>query len=132
MTTWQMNYPRTAKKMDMQRLNSIMWNILCGQVRNCFMFINENTLVLFLCNSCLFVLQSDQLNSLERSKPKYFSTTYNQVPNLLPQRIADNLSVPLAFASILHLATENNLELQQKYGNLDDFVVLHSSRKSGF
>ena len=39
--------------------------------------------------------------------------------------MADNLSVALAFAALLHLANENNLSLEQLYGSLDDFVVVH-------
>jgi hypothetical protein len=39
--------------------------------------------------------------------------------------MADNLSVALAFAALLHLANENNLALEQIYGSLDDFVVVH-------
>jgi len=44
---------------------------------------------------------------------------------MLPQKMADNLSVALAFAALLHLANENNLALEQIYGSLDDFVVVH-------
>ena len=79
------------------------------------------------------MLQTDDDSNCkpEKSKLKYFSTTYKQIPNLLPQRTADNLSVPLAFAAILQLANENNLVLQQIYGNLGDFVILNP-KKIGF
>lgn len=40
--------------------------------------------------------------------------------------MADNLSVALAFAALLHLANENTLHLEQVYGNLDDFVIVHT------
>ena len=57
--------------------------------------------------------------------PKPFSETYHEIPNLLPQKMADNLSVALAFAALLHLANENTLHLEQVYGNLEDFIIVH-------
>lgn len=39
--------------------------------------------------------------------------------------MSSNLSVALAFAALLHLANENSLRLEQTYGNLDDFIVVH-------
>ena len=43
--------------------------------------------------------------------------------------MAENLSVGLAFAALLHLANENNLELKQNYGTLNDFQMTHPKTK---
>lgn len=56
--------------------------------------------------------------------PKPFSRAYQDIPGLLPEKMAENLSVALAFAALLHLANENSLTLEQSYGYLDDFVIL--------
>uniref|UniRef100_A0A0P5QB78 Condensin complex subunit 2 n=1 Tax=Daphnia magna TaxID=35525 RepID=A0A0P5QB78_9CRUS len=96
----QINYAKVAKKMDMRRLKSTMWNMLNQP--------NANT-----------------TKQAEVGNPKPFSETYHRIPSLLPQKMADNLSVALAFAALLHLANENTLRLEQTYGNLDDFVIVH-------
>uniref|UniRef100_A0A8C7F1Q5 Condensin complex subunit 2 n=1 Tax=Oncorhynchus kisutch TaxID=8019 RepID=A0A8C7F1Q5_ONCKI len=66
----EINYAKTAKKMDMKRLKNTMWNLLT--------------------------------DSLE--KP------------------AKNLSVPLAFVALLHLANEKNLELI-KVDDMSDIII---------
>lgn len=68
--------------------------------------------------------ESDVLKPVA-GNPKPFSDTYHEIPNLLPQKMAENLSVALAFAALLHLANENSLHLEQNYGNLNDFVIVH-------
>ncbi|XP_046441319.1 condensin complex subunit 2-like [Daphnia pulex] len=97
----QINYAKVAKKMDMRRLKSTMWNML-----------NQPN-------------ETDNAQKPTAGNPKGFCQMYNQIPNLLPQKMAENLSVALAFAALLHLANENTLHLAQEYGNLDDFAIVH-------
>lgn len=94
----QINYARVAKKMDMRKLKSTMWNML-----------NQ---------------EADE-SKVEAAKSKPFSETYQEIPNLLSQKMADNLSVALAFSALLHLANENSLYLDQSYGSLADFTIVH-------
>lgn len=76
--------------------------------------------------SFVFLLQQadETLEKPAPGNPKSFSATYHELPTLLPTKMADNLSVPLAFAALLHLANENSLQLEQKYGDLRDFVIV--------
>ena len=89
-----------------------------------------NSLIIIFLLKKFFILYFQPNETVTAEKlvprnPKPFSETYHQIPNLLPQKMADNLSVALAFAALLHLANENTLHLAQEYGNLDDFVIVH-------
>jgi len=92
----QINYARVAKKMDMRKLKSTMWTMLN---------LDET--------------------KVDEAHAQPFSETYNQIPNLLSQKMAENLSVALAFSALLHLANENSLLLEQPYGCLNDFNIVH-------
>lgn len=106
--------------MDMRRLKSTMWNMLNEVLLYSRWLFNE------LVHFNLFFQPNE--NSTEKEavgNPKPFSETYHKIPSLLPQKMADNLSVALAFAALLHLANENTLRLEQTYGSLDDFIIVH-------
>ncbi|CAB1322174.1 unnamed protein product, partial [Coregonus sp. 'balchen'] len=78
----EINYAKTAKKMDMKRLKNTMWNLLT--------------------------------DSLEKTAKVNFK--------VLPLTMAQNLSVPLAFVALLHLANEKNLELV-KVDDMSDIII---------
>uniref|UniRef100_A0A7N6AU06 Condensin complex subunit 2 n=1 Tax=Anabas testudineus TaxID=64144 RepID=A0A7N6AU06_ANATE len=80
----EINYAKTAKKMDMKRLKNSMWTLL------------TETNVFCLCVSLWW--------------------------SRLPNTMAQNLSVPLAFVALLHLANEKNLELV-KVEDMSDIII---------
>lgn len=84
----ELNYVKTAKKMDMKRLKSSMWTLLTESPEK----PTEGT-------------------EAEVSGDKVFSETTKTLHQRLPSSMSQNLSVPLAFVALLHLANEKNLEL---------------------
>ena len=52
-----------------------------------------------------------------------FSNLYHDLVPNLPSKMAENLSVPLAFIALLHLANEHNLKIQSIANDLGDFVI---------
>ncbi|NXK55707.1 CND2 protein, partial [Chauna torquata] len=88
-------YAKTAKKMDMKRLKQNMWDLLLGaQKKQTVAEVNveEETSVV--------------------TGEKTFSGITKELLHRLPSVMAKNLSVPLAFACLLHLANEKNLKLE--------------------
>ncbi|XP_060106976.1 condensin complex subunit 2 isoform X2 [Heteronotia binoei] len=91
-------YAKTAKKMDMKRLKRAMWCLLTGAENN----------------------QTDEQHvALEKSSEfsvvagrKIFSSITKDLLHRMPSVMAKNLSIPLAFACLLHLANEKNLKLE--------------------
>ncbi|XP_034286659.1 condensin complex subunit 2 [Pantherophis guttatus] len=91
-------YAKTAKKMDMKRLKQSMWRLLTDVPKNQTEEESEGT--------------QKKVNSSSISSPKVFSSITKDLLQSLPSVMAKNLSVPLAFACLLHLANEKNLKLQ--------------------
>ncbi|XP_024861386.1 condensin complex subunit 2-like isoform X1 [Kryptolebias marmoratus] len=58
----------------------------------------------------------------EVSGEKVFSQTTKTLLQRLPNTMAQNLSVPLAFVALLHLANEKNLELV-KVDDMSDIII---------
>ncbi|NXI97325.1 CND2 protein, partial [Psophia crepitans] len=91
-------YAKTAKKMDMKRLKKNMWELLTnGQKKE----------------------TAAEMEDAEKEKDasvivgeKVFSSITKELLHRLPSAMASNLSVPLAFACLLHLANEKNLKLE--------------------
>ncbi|NXG14002.1 CND2 protein, partial [Grallaria varia] len=87
-------YARTAKKMDMRRLKENMWELLSGGT-------------------------AGQGGDGDKEKDvsvvageKILSDITKDLLHRLPTAMATNLSVPLAFVCLLHLANEKNLKLE--------------------
>ncbi|NWT24206.1 CND2 protein, partial [Cardinalis cardinalis] len=100
-------YARTAKRMDMRRLKRNMWELLTeqGEVRK--------------GNSCWeFCRGTDVKVAGEKS----LSDLIKDLRHRLPPTMATDLSVPLAFVSLLHLANEKNLKLESAE-DLSDILV---------
>ncbi|XP_026544469.1 condensin complex subunit 2 [Notechis scutatus] len=91
-------YAKTAKKMDMKRLKQSMWHLLTEVSKNQTEEESEGP--------------EKKVNSSFISSPKVFSSITKELLHSLPSVMAKNLSVPLAFACLLHLANEKNLKLQ--------------------
>ncbi|KAI4795576.1 hypothetical protein KUCAC02_029800 [Chaenocephalus aceratus] len=99
----EINYAKTAKKMDMKRLKSGMWSLLTESPDN----------------------PSQETDAVEKTEvfgEKAFSQTTQILLQRLPNTMAQNLSVPLAFVALLHLANEKNLELV-KVEDMSDIII---------
>ncbi|XP_060643445.2 condensin complex subunit 2 [Anolis sagrei] len=91
-------YAKVAKKMDMKKLKQTMWRLLTYTLKDQTEDENES-----LEKSNGYSIVSEQ---------KVFSSITKDLLHRLPPTMAKNLSIPLAFASLLHLANEKNLKLQ--------------------
>uniref|UniRef100_A0A8D2PRQ7 Condensin complex subunit 2 n=1 Tax=Zosterops lateralis melanops TaxID=1220523 RepID=A0A8D2PRQ7_ZOSLA len=93
------HYAKTAKKMDMRRLKRNMWELLTEQGTDA----GEGT-------------------DTEVAGEKILSDVTKDLLHRLPPAMATNLSVPLAFVCLLHLANEKNLRLESTE-DLSDILV---------
>ncbi|XP_077456976.1 condensin complex subunit 2 [Stigmatopora argus] len=99
----EINYAKTAKKMDMKRLKNSMWTLLTES--------EENP-----------TQEEEVTENPEVCGDKVFSQTTSTLLQRLPNTMAQNLSVPLAFVALLHLANEKNLELM-KVDDMSDIII---------
>ncbi|KAF1388859.1 hypothetical protein PFLUV_G00067100 [Perca fluviatilis] len=99
----EINYAKTAKKMDMKRLKNSMWTLLAESPENP-------------------TEEADTVEKPEVCGEKVFSQTTKTLLQRLPNTMAQNLSVPLAFVALLHLANEKNLELV-KVDDMSDIII---------
>uniref|UniRef100_A0A8C5MJX2 Condensin complex subunit 2 n=1 Tax=Leptobrachium leishanense TaxID=445787 RepID=A0A8C5MJX2_9ANUR len=102
----EINYARTAKKMDMKRLKTTMWGLLT----NCPDAREEQS-------------SRNETESAGITQENEFSNVTRDLQKRLPTAMAQNLSVPLAFACLLHLANEKNLKLRG-VDDLSDVIIL--------
>ncbi|KAA0717026.1 Condensin complex subunit 2 [Triplophysa tibetana] len=99
----EINYARMAKKMDMKKLKTSMWSLLTeSSEKKAKEVQNEETTVV--------------------PGEKSFSQSIRNLVQRLPSNMATNLSVPLAFVALLHLANEKNLELH-KIDGMTDIII---------
>ncbi|XP_074065327.1 condensin complex subunit 2 isoform X2 [Macrotis lagotis] len=107
----EIHYAKTAKKMDMKRLKQSMWNLLTdGQEKEA---VAEN--------------ETEPKGNLDMvTDEKIFSDLTKDLLKNLPPLMAQNLSVPLAFACLLHLANEKNLTLKV-VEDLSDVLVMQGN-----
>ncbi|NXR25343.1 CND2 protein, partial [Cinclus mexicanus] len=97
-------YARTAKRMDMRRLKRNMWELLTEQGTG-----NEEE-------------EAREGTDTEVAGEKVLSDLTKDLLHRLPPTMATNLSVPLAFVCLLHLANEKNLRLESTK-DLSDVLV---------
>ncbi|NWT78600.1 CND2 protein, partial [Lanius ludovicianus] len=108
-------YAKTAKKMDMSRLKKEMWELLTeeeGEVRQ------EPREGKFLRG----IPQPFRPDTAAVAGEKLLSDIIKKLLRRLPPLMATNLSVPLAFMCLLHLANEKSLNLEST-ADLSDVVV---------
>ncbi|XP_039222827.1 condensin complex subunit 2 [Crotalus tigris] len=91
-------YAKTAKKMDMKKLKQTMWHLLTEVPKNQVKEESEDP--------------EEKVKSISVGGSKAFSSITTDLLHRLPSVMAKNLSVPLAFACLLQLANEKNLKLQ--------------------
>ncbi|KAK3921352.1 Condensin complex subunit 2, partial [Frankliniella fusca] len=87
-------YQMRAKKMDMKKLKGAMWSILTKRPQDDLESISQKT------------------DDIKMEGSLNFSTLYESLPQRLPSEMAKNLSCPLAFVGLLHLANEQSLDIK--------------------
>ncbi|XP_069622719.1 condensin complex subunit 2 [Ranitomeya imitator] len=101
----EINYAKTAKKMDMKHLKTSMWGLLTSDPQN-----DEPP-------------SNNEAETAVVKDEKIFSNITSDLQKRLPTTMAQNLSVPLAFACLLHLANEKNLKLQE-VADFSDVIIM--------
>nr|XP_031547897.1 condensin complex subunit 2 isoform X2 [Vicugna pacos] len=91
----EIQYAKTAKKMDMKKLKQSMWSLLTETPKQANHSENGQA------GDAVGVADKKMLSGLTKDLQKS-----------LPPLMAQNLSIPLAFACLLHLANEKNLKLE--------------------
>ncbi|KAM6369884.1 condensin complex subunit 2 isoform 2-T2 [Pluvialis apricaria] len=93
-----MQYAKTAKKMNMSALKISMWDLLTdGQKKQTVAEMEDAE-------------KEKDISVVEGEK--IFSSITKELLHRLPSVMAKNLSIPLAFVCLLHLANEKNLKLE--------------------
>ncbi|XP_060043282.1 condensin complex subunit 2-like [Erinaceus europaeus] len=95
----EIHYAKTAKKMDMKKLKQNMWNLLTEFSKQTDTEINHSE-------------TGKEGDPEKMSDEKMLSGLTKDLKKSLPSLMAQNLSIPLAFACLLHLANEKNLKLE--------------------
>lgn len=96
----EIQYAKTAKKMDMKKLKQSMWSLLTEISRTeADTKANHNE-------------PGKEEAPAEVAGEKLLSGLTQNLQRSLPPLMAQNLSIPLAFACLLHLANEKNLKLE--------------------
>ncbi|KAF5270534.1 hypothetical protein FQR65_LT05432 [Abscondita terminalis] len=95
-------YAMQAKKMDMKKLKTAIWKGLISKTPN-------------------EIIPDDNMYKKE-VQPIKFSSLYKYLPDRLTEKMREELSCPLAFVALLHLANEQNLLINGQ-PDLSDFAV---------
>ncbi|XP_068130950.1 condensin complex subunit 2 [Hyperolius riggenbachi] len=102
----EINYAKTAKKMDMKHLKTSMWGLLTSST-----------------DKAEEPKPEAEIEDVLVKEDRIFSSVTKELQKRLPTIMAQNLSVPLAFACLLHLANEKNLKLQG-VEDLSDVLIM--------
>lgn len=99
-------YAKTAKKLDVKRLKKTIWNILTESEED--------------KGKTGTTGQTDQLN-MSMNKSILFTSLLSELPNRVSGQMAENLSVPITFVCLLHLANEKNLKIEDS--EMKDLII---------
>lgn len=129
-TVAQVNIPfaKMAKKMDVRKLKRVMWDLLAppesNNVTNVTVIMNGvNQPVDGHTNGIEQEVSSKRIPTpCETPVHLEFSNLYGELPVRVNTKMASDLSQPIAFVTLLHLANEKNLKLIPKE-DLKDFVI---------
>ncbi|XP_006166621.1 condensin complex subunit 2 [Tupaia chinensis] len=94
----EIHYAKTAKKMDMKKLKQSMWSLLEFSRKGAGTEAEH--------------VENGKEGAPEEVADKMLSGLTKDLQKSLPPLMAQNLSIPLAFACLLHLANEKNLKLE--------------------
>ncbi|XP_051896987.1 condensin complex subunit 2 [Pristis pectinata] len=103
-----LNYSKTAKMMDVKRLKQNMWELLTGNAA-----VSERK---------DRAIDESTVNAMTVKGQQSLTAITKDLFERLPSTLAKNLSVPMAFACLLHLANEKNLEIKGKEDLSDVFI----------
>ncbi|CAG9769852.1 unnamed protein product [Ceutorhynchus assimilis] len=96
-----MHYAKKAKTMDMKKLKKALWCILT---------------------------QSEEYNEANKVVPRNFSIIYDELLKRLPEKMAGELSPPLAIVALLHLCNERGLTLKKQ--DVKDFLIYQNKNNT--
>lgn len=102
-------FAKLAKKMDVRKLKRVMWDVLLPQQSH---------------NNTVIQNGGDDISAEKPETPVNleFSSLYGELPVRVNTKMANDLSQPIAFVTLLHLANEKNLKLIPRE-DLRDFVI---------
>ncbi|XP_026335606.2 condensin complex subunit 2 isoform X1 [Ursus arctos] len=105
----EIHYAKTAKRMDMKKLKQSMWGLLTKLSKQADTETNHSE-------------NGKEEDAGKVAEEKTLSGLTKDLQKSLPPLMAQNLSIPLAFACLLHLANEKNLKLEGTE-DLSDILV---------
>ncbi|XP_072623286.1 condensin complex subunit 2 isoform X1 [Vulpes vulpes] len=105
----EIHYAKTAKRMDMKKLKQSMWSLLTKCSKQADTEANHSE-------------TGKEGDPVKVADEKMLSMLTKDLQRSLPPLMAQNLSIPLAFACLLHLANEKNLKLEGTE-DLSDILV---------
>eukprot|EP00057_Strongylocentrotus_purpuratus_P021405 XP_011675879.1 PREDICTED: condensin complex subunit 2 [Strongylocentrotus purpuratus] len=97
-------YARTAKKMDVKRLKNHMWGFLTKPEAD-----KENV--------------SNEADADGVAGTQSFCDMYTTLPDKMSKTMSKNLSIPIAFVCLLHLCNEKSLSLTVQAEGLEDLLI---------
>uniref|UniRef100_U5EZU8 Condensin complex subunit 2 n=1 Tax=Corethrella appendiculata TaxID=1370023 RepID=U5EZU8_9DIPT len=100
-------YAKTAKVVDMKQLKTSCWRL-----------INEKSIISDTSRES----QQPPPDVAAGAKVLNFNKLYKDLPSQLSKTMSENISTSLAFYSVLHLANEKSLRLEQMT-DLEDFKI---------
>ena len=103
------NYAKAAKRIDVKKLKSAMWRLLCEAKPE----EKEN-----VENK----LPQPNIASDKVSGVYSFKSMYDALPGKVSNNMAKNLSCPISFVCLLYLANEKELKLTGK-SDMSDIVI---------
>ena len=125
-------FAKIAKKMDVRKLKHVMWDLLKPLEKQLEESNQENNITVIENQQASS--SGDQLTVVETPKKTpspvptesdvhlEFSSLYGELPVRVSSKMASDLSQPIAFVTLLHLANEKNLKLISK-DDLRDFTI---------
>lgn len=115
------DYAKTAKKLDVKRLKSSMWQLLKSAPKG----DQEPSMSSETPETENNANNSAVLPGTNTPREMEGKITFQQLLNELPEKVsgqtAKNLSVPIAFVCLLHLANEKTLKIEDL--NMEDLLI---------
>lgn len=110
-------YAKTAKKMDIKKLKSSMWSLLTVPPSHSDSEEQEKI------DEKVKEVETAGTSNGDRVNSKHsFKMVVKELPKKISKTMANNLSVPIAFVCLLHLANEKTLELKSNE-DMDDLFI---------
>eukprot|EP00043_Microstomoeca_roanoka_P013764 m.135289 g.135289 ORF g.135289 m.135289 type:complete len:723 (+) comp15844_c5_seq2:106-2274(+) len=113
------HYAKQAKRINVKQVKSSMWNMLTSsspsQADDKENDTNNNA-----------VVSATGEKFTEVTKQQQFSDIVNDVPHLVSQQMGEQLSVPILFVCLLHLANEKHLKISnsEDLDLMDDLGII--------